>query len=66
LSTYTTPRDAAWFRDRGSVSDRQWRDVVAILRTRAGALDTQYLETTAEAVGLDALLSEAVEDAECS
>jgi hypothetical protein len=61
----TSPEDQVlrkleWYRDGGGVSDRQWRDVVAILRTRAGALDDEYLTTTATAVGLDALLDEAL------
>jgi hypothetical protein len=27
----------------GEVSDRQWRDIIGVLRTRAGALDLEYL-----------------------
>jgi hypothetical protein len=64
----TSPEDQVlrkleWYRDGGGVSDRQWRDVVAILRTRAGVLDEKYLAATARAVGLDELLDEALRQA---
>jgi hypothetical protein len=54
----TSPEDQVlrkldWFRQ--SESDRQWRDVVAILRIRHGNLDSQYLTATAREVGLDEL-----------
>jgi hypothetical protein len=67
----TSPEDQVlrkleWYRDGGSVSDRQWRDVVAILRTRSGALDTRYLTATARAVGLAVLLAEALRQAEAN
>lgn len=43
----------------GSISDRQWRDVVGILRTVGTELDREYLERTAELVGLTSLLATA-------
>lgn len=47
----------------GSISDRQWRDVVGILRT-LGTLDTAYLVDAARELGLDGLLADAREQAE--
>jgi hypothetical protein len=32
-----------WYRLGGEVSDRQWRDILGVLKTRAGELDLDYL-----------------------
>jgi len=48
------------FRNVGSTPDRQWRDVIGILRNQAGQLDLDYLTTIADEVGLTELLSEAL------
>jgi hypothetical protein len=32
-----------WYRMGGEASDRQWRDIMGILKTRAGELDLDYL-----------------------
>jgi hypothetical protein len=32
-----------WFRMGGEISERQWRDVIGILKVRAGMLDFEYL-----------------------
>ena len=64
----TSPEDQVlrkldWYRMGGSVSDRQWRDVVGIILVRANALDVDYLRMTASELDLltflDAALTEA-------
>lgn len=55
-----------WFRLGGEVSERQWRDVVAILRVQASALDDDYLDDTAAAADLVGLLARARGEAETS
>jgi hypothetical protein len=52
-----------WYALGGEVSDRQWRDIVSVLRIRGSDLDTGYLDTVAEAAGLVALLLRARRDA---
>ncbi len=52
-----------WFRAGGEVSDRQWTDVVGVLRTRSGAIDDGYLERWAASLGVGDLLDRARRDA---
>lgn len=56
-------RKLRWFDDRGQVSDRQWRDILGVLRTQAGRLDDDYLESTARQARLADLLERARRDA---
>lgn len=51
-----------WFRKGGEVSDRQWADVVGVLKTSPG-LDHQYLQRWSAELGVSDLLEKAVEDA---
>jgi hypothetical protein len=39
----TILRKLLWYRDGGCVSDKQWRDLVAVLRINTGSLDEAYL-----------------------
>ena len=57
-------RKLRWFDDGGQVSDRQWRDILGVLRTQAGRLDDAYLDSTAREVGLADLLERARRDAQ--
>ncbi len=50
-----------WYRLGGEVSDRQWRDVVEILRINAGGLDTSHLDTWAAPLRVADLLARARE-----
>lgn len=56
-------RKLDWYRKGGSVSDRQWRDVIGIIAVRGPALDHTYLVETARSVGLADLLEQALLDA---
>lgn len=51
-----------WFRLTGGTSDRQWRDVLSVLRL-APDLDHAYLDRVAAAARLTALLERARDDA---
>jgi hypothetical protein len=45
-----------WYRLGGEVSDRQWRDVLGIVRVQAGRLDVDYLRTHAPSIDVADLL----------
>ena len=53
----------SWFRQGEGVSDRQWRDVLGVLRVQAGRLDRGYLESRARRAGLTALLEKVLGEA---
>lgn len=60
---YTVLRKLEWFRRGGETSDRQWRDVIGILRAQGARLDRTELTTWAERLGVADLLSRALEEA---
>jgi hypothetical protein len=45
-----------WYRKGGEVSDRQWRDISAIVRVQAELLDRGYLRENAQVLGVSDLL----------
>jgi len=49
-----------WYRRGGEVSDRQWRDIAAIVRVQGGRLDREYLHDGAGILGVSALLDRAL------
>ncbi len=49
-----------WYRMGGEVSDRQWLDVLGVLKTRAGALDIEYLREWAKELKVSDLLKKAL------
>jgi hypothetical protein len=54
-----------WYRRGGGVSERQWRDVVEVLRVQEGRLDVAYLKRWADALGLEDLLARSLRAATC-
>jgi hypothetical protein len=52
-----------WYRQGGCVSDRQWRDVLGVLKVQAGALDHLYLAHWAGELGVTQLLHRALDEA---
>ena len=53
-------RKLDWYRSGGRASDRQWRDVVGILRVHGTSIDRAYLTATARALDLVDDLDEAL------
>ena len=49
-----------WFRKGGEVSDRQWRDIAAIVRVQGPRLDREYLREGAAVLGVVDLLERAL------
>ena len=49
-----------WYRIGGEVSDRQWRDVLGILRAGEGTLDVGYMRKWATELGVPDLLDRAL------
>ncbi len=52
-----------WYRDGGGVSDRQWNDVLGVLKVQGSTLDGAYLAEWARELGLTDLLRRALDDA---
>lgn len=62
-----TPEDTIlakldWYRLGGSVSDRQWSDVLGVMKVQAEALDRAYLQKWAKELGVEDLLGRALAD----
>jgi hypothetical protein len=51
-----------WFRMGGEVSERQWRDVIGVLKVRAGILDLKYLRKWAREQNVIDLLGKALKE----
>lgn len=56
-------RKLRWYQAGGEVSDRQWRDVLAILTVQGRRIDTAELLAAARALGLGPLAERAVAEA---
>lgn len=66
---FSSPEDTIlakleWYRLGGEVSERQWRDILGVLKTRAGELDLGYLQKWANELKVDDLLERALKEME--
>ena len=52
-----------WYRLGGEVSDSQWRDILGVLKTRAGELDLDYMQKWAIGLKVTDLLDRALKEA---
>lgn len=52
-----------WYSDTGNVSDRQWSDIVGVLKVQGGRLDLDYLFHWSKVLDLSDLLLRALADA---
>jgi hypothetical protein len=52
-----------WYRIGGEISDRQWQDVLNVLKIQGDRIDKAYLESWASELGVADLLSRALEEA---
>lgn len=52
-----------WYRLGGEVSDRQWRDILGVLKVRAGELDVDYLRQWARELKVSDLLERVLQEA---
>lgn len=59
----TILRKLAWFAEGGGTSERQWLDVLGILKVQRERLDRAYLARWAEELGVDELLERAMREA---
>ncbi len=67
-ANFASPEDTIlakleWYRMGGEVSDRQWRDVLGVLKTRAGELDLAYLRKWAIELKISDLLERVLKEA---
>jgi hypothetical protein len=53
----------SWYKAGGCVSDRQWRDVLGVLRVWHDRLDVAYLRTWAAELDIQSLLDAALDEA---
>ena len=68
LLPFATPEDVVlhklrWFRAGGEVSERQWQDVLGVLRVQRGQLALDYMSHWAQGIGVADLLARALQEA---
>lgn len=56
-------RKLLWYRSGGGVSERQWNDVLGVIKVQGGQLDSVYLEQWARSLGIHGLLQRALREA---
>lgn len=68
LISVASPEDTVlaklqWYRDGGGVSDRQWNDVLGVLKVQGPTLEGAYLREWARELGVAELLCRALDEA---
>jgi hypothetical protein len=53
-----------WYRLGDKISDRQWRDILGVLKVQAGRLDLDYLRKWAVELKVTDLLQRALKESE--
>ena len=53
-----------WYVKGGQISDRQWRDILAIVRVQGQRLDRGYVEANADVLGVREVLARAFDESE--
>ncbi len=66
---FSSPEDTIlakleWYRLGGEVSDRQWRDILGVLKTRSSELDLDYLRKWANELKVNDLMERALKEME--
>jgi len=66
---FATPEDIIlnkleWYQAGGNVSDRQWNDIIGVLKVQGRQLDFAYLRRWANKLGISSLLKRAIDEAE--
>lgn len=51
-----------WYRKGGEISERQWKDIIGVLRMQVGAVDVEYMKKWAAHLGVADLLGRALGD----
>ena len=51
-----------WYRMGDEVSERQWRDILGVLKTQAGELDMDYMQMWAKELKVSDLLQRAIQE----
>ena len=64
----TSPEDAIlakleWYRMGNEISERQWRDVLGVLKMKSGEIDRAYLRRWAKELQVSDLLERALSEA---
>ena len=59
----TVAQKLAWYRQGGGVSDRQWRDVLGVLKVQGQRLDRETARDAARSLGVEDLLERAFDEA---
>jgi len=59
----TILQELRWYRIGGDISDRQWRDVLGVMKVQENTIDRTYLRRMAAVAGISDLLARAMSDA---